>query len=71
MHGANTSQDDNRAGWDISGHQIISCKEMMQGEREQDVWFVPHFLPTPGKRRRLLPQRGPFWRWDVGQGPDE
>lgn len=34
MHGANTSQDDNREGWDIPGHQIISCKEMMQGERE-------------------------------------
>lgn len=57
MGRANKRQDDGREGW---GHLRTSDYFLQRNdagrEKTEDIWPAPNFLPTPGKRRRLLPQ---------------
>lgn len=62
MGRASKRQDDSREGW---GH-LRTLDYFLQSnyvgrEETEDIWLAPHFLPTPGKRLRLLPQQGHSW----------
>lgn len=55
---------------DISGHLIISCKEMMQEERKQKT-SGPLLISFPLQARDGGSCRSEATSGDVGRGPDE